>query len=213
MSAATALLRSCAVGALAIGYVVLSHYTLTTPGHETLGTLIAVTPIFLAIVSLAWNTRYRFPVLALMLAMVAILINWQSAIGLHYSRLYWIEHAGTQLLLCLMFSRTLRQGREPLCTHFARVVHGSVTPALAHYTRQVTVAWAIFFAIMAALSTLIFFSTTVRMWSIFANFFTAPLTCSMFIAEYAVRRTRDLDTEQVSILAAVKAFWKTPESR
>ncbi len=213
MSAAVVLLRSCAVGALAICYVILSHYTLITPGHETLGTIVALTPIVLAIASFSWNTGYRFVVLLLIASIVWILIEWQHTAGLHYRHLYWIEHAGTQLLLCAMFGRTLFSGREPLCTHFARVVHGSVTPALERYTRQVTVAWTIFFALMASMSTLLFFATTIRVWSIFANFFTALLTCSMFIAEYAVRRTRDLGTEHVPIMAAVKVFWNTPENR
>ncbi|MES2830988.1 MAG: hypothetical protein V4695_03240 [Pseudomonadota bacterium] len=213
MFAATALLRFGAVGALAIGYIFLSHYTLTTAGNETLGTLVAIAPIFLAAVSLAWNSRYRFPVLAFMLSVATVVTNWQEAIGLHYSTLYWVEHAGTQLLLCLMFGRTLQPGREPLCTVFARMVHGTMTPALARYTRQITLAWTMFFAVMAALSTGIFFAMPIRTWSIFANFFTAPLTCCMFIAEYAIRRTRNLDTEQVSIFAAVRAFWKMPESQ
>ena len=130
MFAAVALLRSCAVGALAISYVVLSHFTLTTPGYEELGILVAMTPIVLATVSLAWNTAYRFVVLALTAGTVWVLIDWHHTAGLNFRRLYWIEHAGTQLLLCMMFGRTLMVGREPLCTHFARIVHGPVTPAL-----------------------------------------------------------------------------------
>jgi len=211
MPTATALLRLFALGALAISYVVLAHYTLITPGQEKLGALVAITPLLLAAASLAWNTAYRYPVLVLLFAMLIGSANWQAIIGLHFSWLYWIEHAGTQLLLCLMFARSLRQGHEPLCTYLARIVHGSLTPALSRYTRQVTIAWALFFAVMALASTLIFLAAPVQHWSIFANFFTAPLTCGMFIAEYAIRRTKNLGTEQVSILAAVKAFWTAPK--
>ena len=65
---------------------------------------------------------------------------------------------------------------------------------------------------MATTSTVIFFAAPLSTWSIFANFFTAPLTCLMFIGEYAVRRQMRLDMEHVHILAAVKAAWNAPAS-
>jgi uncharacterized membrane protein len=198
--------------ALAVGYTLLAHYTNTNanPRTETLGTLLALAPIVLAALSLAWHAPYRKTMLALFCAGCAALIATWGSLEHHYSRIYWIEHAGTQLMLCMVFGRTLAPGREPMCTYFAKVVHGSLTPAIERYTRQVTRAWLLFFAAMAAGSTLIYLTAPLAAWSVFANFFTAPLTALMFVAEYAVRRRLHPDMEHAHILAAVKAFWNVP---
>jgi hypothetical protein len=90
------------------------------------------------------------------------------------------------------------------------MIHGPLTPSIERYTRQVTAAWVVFFGMMAATSSLVFFAAPLSTWSVFANFFTAPLTCLMFIAEYAARRHLHPDMEHVHILAAVKAFRNQP---
>jgi uncharacterized membrane protein len=210
MSRVMAWARCTGVIALTIGYILLAHYTNTTPDRETLGSLVALSPILLAAISLAWRSAHRSWMLALLAAGCAALFAAWSSIEHHYSRIYWMEHAGSQFILCLVFARTLGQGREPMCTYFARMVHGSLTPAIERYTRQVTAAWVIFFGMMSAASTVIFFAAPLATWSLFANFFTAPLICLMFIAEYAVRRCMHPDVEHVHILAAVKAFWNAP---
>ena len=50
----------------------------------------------------------------------------------------------------LFFGRTLFGGRVPLCTHFARMVRGELDPRVEHYTRQVTLAWTVYFVVIAA---------------------------------------------------------------
>lgn len=213
MSRVVVVARSCAVIALAVGYALLAHHTNATPGNERLGAFVALAPILLAAISLAWRSRHRIFVLGLLaVGSIALFATW-GTIEHHYSSIYWIEHAGMQSLLCLAFARTMAEGREPMCTYFARLVHGPLTPAVLRYTRQVTMAWSVFFGMVAAISTIIFFAAPLTTWSLFANFFTAPLICLMFIAEYAVRRHTDLDMEHVHILAAVKAFWNAPAGR
>jgi uncharacterized membrane protein len=213
ISRVAAVARWCAFIALAIGYTLLAHHTNTTPGNETLGAFLALAPILLAAVSVAWRSQRRaFMLVLVLIGCVALFAAW-GTMEHHYSRIFWIEHAGMQLMLCLVFARTLGQGRESMCTYFARMVHGSMTPALERYTRQVTAAWVVFFGMMATTSTIIFFVAPLSVWSIFANFFTAPLIGLMFIVEYAVRRQMDLDMEHAHILAAVKAAWTKPAGR
>jgi len=210
MPRAAVLLRVAAVIALIIGYTSLAHHTNTTPGYATLGSLIALAPFVLAALTLALRSTRRALMLALVaLACVALWLAW-PAIQQHYSRLYWIEHAGAQLILGAVFARTLAAGREPMCSYFARMVHGPLTSIMLRYTRGVTIAWVAFFGAMAAGSTLLYFLAPLGVWSAFANFFTLPLTALMFIAEYAARRHAHLDMAQVSILAAVQAVWKSP---
>jgi uncharacterized membrane protein len=213
MSRLVAMARWCAIIALAIGYTVLAHHTNTTPGNEKLGASVALAPILLAAISIALRSQRRRTMLALIgIGCIGLVMTW-SSVENHYSRIFWMEHAGMQLMLCLVFARTLSPGRESMCTYFARMVHGSMTPALLRYTRQVTVAWVIFFGAMALTSTVIFFVAPLAIWSLFANFFTAPLILLMFIAEYAVRRQMDLDMEHAHFLAALKAAWTKPAGR
>lgn len=54
-----------------------------------------------------------------------------------------------------LFARTLRRGREPLVTRFARVIEGAAhldQPGVRGYTRGVTVFWACLLGMMACLS-------------------------------------------------------------
>ncbi len=197
---------------LVLGYAFLAHYTNTATGPKTagLGLLVALTPIMLVALSMAWHARRRAAMLALFcLACVGLFAAWGS-LRQHFGLIYWLEHAGSQLILALAFARTLRAGREPMCSYFARMVHGALVPAMEHYTRQLTAAWVVFFGTMAAVSTLLFVVAPIQAWSLFANFFTGPLICTMFVAEYAVRRRLLPNIDHAHILDGIKAFWKQP---
>lgn len=197
------------VGLFVVGYALLAHYTNVT-GSETLGTLVALGPLMIAAGSLTWQwRRYRLVILLFALACVALAMMW-GRIEKHYTLIYWLEHAGTELFLCSLFGRTLLEGREPMVTYFARMIHGPLSPALQAYTRTVTKAWVIFFALMALASTLLYLLVSVEVWSMFANFFTAPLIALMFLGEYLVRRRVHPKMEHAPLLEGVKAYWKHP---
>lgn len=198
------------VAAGVVGYALLAHYTNTHASASALGAVVALAPIMLAAFSFAWHANRRFSMLALLaVACIALAMSWSTLIQ-HFSRIYWIEHAGTQLALGLWFYRTLTNGKEAACTCFARMVHGTLTPELERYTRQITAAWVIFFVVMAASSTIIYIAAPLATWSAFANFFTAPLTASMFLAEYVVRRRLHPEMDHAHILDAAKAYWNSP---
>lgn len=201
--------RRAVIVALALGYVLLAHYT-NIARTETLGTMVALAPIVLGGLSMAWNASWRKTMLVLFGVVCALIVFSWHKLEHHYSLIYWIEHAGTELVLCLTFGRTLAAGREPMCTYFARLVQGQLTPALERYTRQITQAWVVFFALMAAASTLLYYAAPLEVWSLFANFFTGPLIGSMFIGEYLVRRSLHPHMQHAHILDAVKVFWKAP---
>jgi uncharacterized membrane protein len=204
--------RWIAIAALAAGYALLAHHTMTTD-RAGLGTPVALAPLAVVAFSLAWHSSHRAAMLSAIGAACAILtIEWDT-LRHHFGMIYWIEHAGTELLLAIAFGRTLAAGKEPMCTYFARMAHGAMTPELANYSRTVTKAWAIFFVCMSASSTLIFFTAPLAMWSVFANFLTAPLIAAMFIVEYAVRQRSLPDMEHAHILTAVRLFWEKPSSR
>ena len=198
------------IAALVIGYPLLAHYTNESAHSGNLGALVAIAPVVLIALVLAWNSPQRFIMLGvLVLSCVALWAGW-SALEQHFGLVYWLQNVGFQLILFMTFGRTLIAGRQPLCTRFAEAVHAPLTPQHEIYARQVTVAWTLFFAAMALVSTGLFFLAPLATWSVFANILTLPLVVLMFIAEYWVRRWALPDMRHTHILDAVRAFRNTP---
>ena len=192
--------------AVVIGYPLLAHYT-NEPAHGgNLGALVAIAPLVLIALVLAWRSTRRFVMLGvLVLSCIALWAGW-PALENHFGLVYWLQNMGMLLVLFITFGRTLIAGRQPLCTRLAQAVHTVVTPQHEIYTRQVTIAWTLFFAAMALASTLLFFLAPLLAWSVFANFLTLPLVALMFVGEYAVRRRVLPETRDMHILDAVRAF-------
>lgn len=199
-------LRWLGIAALLIGYPVLAHYTNESASNPNLGALVAIAPVVLIALILAWRSSRRIVMLGVLaLACAALWFGW-STLEQHFGLVYWLQYMAMQLILFMTFARTLVAGRQPLCTRFAEAVHAPLTPQHENYARQVTVAWTLFFAMMALISTLLFFLAPLTVWSVFSNFLTLPLVALMFIAEYWVRRWVLPDTQNMRILDAVRAF-------
>jgi len=131
----------------------------------------------------------------------------------NFSWVYFLQHAGTYAMLAAMFGVTLARGRQPLCTRFAEVVHGSLTPEEVHYSRQVTLAWTLFLLAISLVSSALFFLVSIEVWSVFANFLSFPLILLMFVVEYGVRRRKLPHQKKHSIMDGMRAYWKTPAAR
>lgn len=200
--------RWVGIAALVVGYPVLAHFTHQSESLRPLGAAVAVAPLFLIALVLAWRSPRRALMLGVLaLACGALWLAW-PALSQKFAVLYWLQHAGMQFALLIFFGRTLMPGQLPLCTRFARAVHAPVilSPAHERYARQVTLAWTVFFAVMGAASTALFFLTPLSLWSVFANFVTPLLVASMFIVEYRVRRWLLPNLPPAHILDAVRAF-------
>ena len=198
------------IAALLLGYPLLAHYTNESGHSGSLGALVAVAPVVLIALVLAWRSPRRFVMLGvLLLSCLALWAGW-SALENHFGLVYWLQHMGMQLILFMTFGRTLIAGRQPLCTRLAHAVHAVVTPQHEIYTRQVTIAWTLFFAAMALASALLFFLAPLAIWSVFANLLTLPLVALMFIGEYWVRRSVLPEMRHMRILDSIHAFRNTP---
>ena len=202
--------RGLVIAALVIGYPLLAHYTNQSANGGNLGAWVAVTPVVLIALVLAWRSAWRLVMLGLLVLMCTALWAVWPALEQHYGFVYWLQYSGFQLVLFMTFARTLTGGRQPLCTRFAEAVHAPLTPQHEIYARQVTVAWTLFFAAMALMSAALFFLTPLTTWSVFANFMTLPLVVLMFVAEYLVRRRLLPNMRNTHILDAVRAFRNTP---
>ena len=203
------ILRWLGIITLLIGYPLLAHYTNESAHNGNLGALVALAPVILLVLVVVWRSPQRSVMLGVLLLACATLWAEWSALEQHFGLVYWLQYLGMQLVLFTTFARTLIAGRQPLCTRLAEAVHAPLTPQQEIYTRQVTVAWTLFFAAMALVSTLLFFLAPLTTWSVFANFLTLPLVVLMFIAEYWVRRWILPDMQHTHILDAIRAFRNT----
>ena len=147
-----------------------------------------------------------------MLAVVAIvggLVLWRfgAVLEARVDRVVYLENLAFNLFLTLVFALTLRPGSEALVTRLARAVRkGNMPEGIVPYTRAVTAAWASYFVIVAAISTVFYFTQSRELWSLFVNVLVWPLTAAMFAVEYWVRLRVLRDIEHVSLLATMRAF-------
>ena len=200
------MLRGIGIALLVIVYSLLAHYSHQSPDRADLGMVVALAPVLLIALILAWQAPQRVAMLLLVLAALLVL-GWQwTTLTQHAGLVYWLQYTSMQLILFAMFARTLVGGRKPLCTHFAEIVHAPLSPSHVIYARQVTVAWSAFFLAMALTSTALFFWAPINTWSIFVNFMTWPLVGLMFVAEYGVRRWRLPELRHTRLLDAVRAY-------
>ena len=203
------IVRWLGITVLVIGYPLLAHYTNESAHNGNLGALVSIAPVVLVALAQAWRSHQRLIMLGVLaLLFVALKAGWPVLIQ-HYGFVYWLQDVGIQLILLMTFGRTLIAGRQPLCTRFAEMIHAPLTLQHETYARQVTVAWTLFFAVMAMVSTLLFFLAPLPTWSVFTNFLTLPLVALMFIAEFWVRKRMLPDIPPTHILDAVQAFRNT----
>jgi uncharacterized membrane protein len=94
-------------------------------------------------------------------------------------------------LIATVFGLTLRRGRTPMIHAIAAwaMAPEPVTPEFAHYLRGQTLAWTIFFLLMALACAVLALAAPFSWWSLFANVLSWPLIGGFFCGEYLVRRT------------------------
>lgn len=158
-------------------------YTLAVPALAL--ALAGVLPLRRAVVLAAW------------LLLTAALL-WLDARG-HARAVLGTLPVWVNATLCWVFARTLRHGREPLVTRVVRVVEGAgrlAIPGVAHYTRAVTLYWALLTGVQVGLLAAcwawvqlagVAAPPLVRLW-LHAGGYALPLLA--MLAEYAWRRAR-----------------------
>jgi uncharacterized membrane protein len=90
--------------------------------------------------------------------------------------------------LLVWFARSLRRGREPVVTGFARRVRATMPMEVVRYTRGVTLAWCVFFAAHLAVSAALLALAPAALWLGFAGVLNLPLLAAMMLGEFACRR-------------------------
>lgn len=199
------LIRSVIVGILAIGYALLAHLSATQGGHGTLGALLAIGPVGLIALVFFWRSAQRVLCLTAWFLAAALISTYWSELKAQFVWVYLIQQVGVYSLLALSFGRTLALDRVPLCTRVALRVHGTLRADALRYTRQVTIAWALFFAVTTATLLVLFLAAPLRMWSAFANFGAPILVIIMFVVENRVRRRVLPNMRHAGVFATIRA--------
>src|SRR5688572_13743639 len=119
-----------------------------------------------------------------------------------------MSHAAVYLFLLWYFGRTLARGREALVSQFSRTVHGALDPEMALFTRKVTIAWCLFFAIQLIASALLFAFAPLGAWSLLVNVLHLPLVALMFVGQFVFRKIRFPDYPRVSLWQAIQVSIK-----
>jgi uncharacterized membrane protein len=194
------------VVAVSVAFAVLAHFALVDRLTPALGAFLSLLPVALLGLWAVRRARHRVLVVAgAGAAAIAVWLGWDT-LERNFPSLFFVEHAGANLALAIVFGRTLLGSREPLCTSFARLVHGALPPEVLRYSRRVTLAWTIFFAVLFALSCILYLGRFVAAWSILANIASPILVGLMFVAEYLIRHRVLPQWERVGVLGSIRAF-------
>ena len=202
------LLMMAAIAAAGAAYLAFSHL-LTIDAHPSLGMLaLGVTPVTAITLLAAWNSRLRWIALLLVAALALTVWVYLEDLRDHVNWLYFMQHAGTMVLLAITFGSTLGRGdANALCSRVTRLMlPGPPDPTYMRYTWKVTVAWTVYFVASAVVSVGLFFFGPLAVWSFFANLLTPVIVGLMFVIEYVVRVRVLPDRPHFSIAQTIQAY-------
>lgn len=204
--------RAVGTGLLAVAWAIASYFN-STSGHPSgWGVALALAPLSLVAVLGLWRMPQRWLAGVLALALLGLLV-WAWPLLVHnIAALYFLEHTGVYTLLSALFARSLVGPHESLVTQMARRVHGGIlSEHQRRYTRQVTVAWSLFFAAMVLVSVILFIWAPLQWWSAYATLLGGPLIGVMFVGEWLVRRWVMPNEERATLKEMVSA-WRSQRS-
>ncbi len=183
----------------------LAHLSATGDGHPALVVAVGWTALAAVAASIAADR----PLPGLLLTASGLVLAWvfQEALARRIDLVYLAQHAGSHLVLAVVFVRTLRPAGGPaLITRLALRVHGTLPPEIARYTRQVTIGWTAYFFAMGVTSIALFAWAPLSAWSVLANLVTLPLIVAGFLVEYGLRHLLHPRFEHVSIFESIRAY-------
>jgi len=153
------------------------------------------------------NINLKYPIFVLLMLAIGAAV-WLFALQLrsHYQWFFLIQDLAFFVLLAYYFASSLRAGREPLCTFFARHVHHALSPELLKYTRFLTKVWVLFFVFTGCISSLLFFFASNAVWAFFTNLLVPFLAVGVFVVENACRRFVLPPADRVGLLGTYSAL-------
>lgn len=111
--------------------------------------------------------------------------------------------------LFILFARTLKSGRKPLISVLAQRFHGRLSPQSVVYTRRLTLAWAILFAVIVLELIALAFFAPAAAWSLYANAFNFVFIAVFFLAEFCLRRWFVTDVKHMRLFELLRFLKQT----
>lgn len=170
-----------------IAYAILAHHAASAPQPGLFEACVFIVPLMALALVMAWRSPARTWWLLGWAVSAAALWAVRDRLGAGTQWVLLAQHVGINAALCLGFGRTLAADSVPLISRLARMVHGELSPRLVRYTRGATLAWTLFFAVVALLSVLLFALAPAAVWSGYVNLLSLPLLGAMFAGEYLAR--------------------------
>lgn len=198
--------RMILVGLLTVVYIVASHWLMTSAPPSPWNAVALLTPMLAAIAFGAVHARQ--PGRAFLAAAGIVALCIQAAVGvlIPAPSLYLGQHVAINLMLGLWFGSTLRPGSDALITVMAARVHERVPPSLAAYTRNLTRVWTVYFFVIAASSTLLFYTLPFDRWAEFSNLICPATIALLFVGERLLRYRLHPDFERSTIADQIRAY-------
>ena len=185
-------------------YAVGSHLLMSRAAEAPWAVAVLLGPMLAGVAAFLWRggrTPARVGVVVAVLALAWLVARGGAGT---VDALYVAQHAGLHAALGAIFALTLRQPLS-MIGRVASRVH-ALTPAMVVYTRQVTLAWTVYFFAMALLSVLAWRLAPWSAWSLLANLVTPVAICVLFVGEYLLRYRLHPEFERVPLRAAIGAW-------
>ena len=157
--------------------------------------------------------RWRGAAILLLLAAPVVLLLSVTDIA---QPLVYVPPIALNLCLAAVFARTLRAGREPLISTFARLERGTLEPDLARYTRTLTAVWVAFFIGAASLSAWLAAAAPAAVWGAFTAVGNHVAVAALYLGEHVFRRWRFPQYRHASPVALamiVATRWRSLSTR
>ena len=174
-----------------------------------LGLLASLVPTFVVIAVLIARTPFLGRRLLISTAALtsAFLINEFGF--LKPQNIYLINFIAIYAIFFKEFYGSLRRNQVPLCTRFAMLVHESISPQLARYTRALTYSWAAFFGIQIPIWFGLFFVLSTQLWSELVSLVPPVLMVALFVIDLTARQILlPYEDRKDSLLRTIRALIK-----
>ncbi len=208
MTRLTRLLVIAVIAVAGAAYLIFSHLLTIDERPSLLMLALGVTPLTVMALLAAWHSRMRWLALTLLAVLALTVLLYLEELRNHVNWLYFMQHAGTMVLLAITFGSTLGRGdADALCSRVTRLMlAGPADPVYMRYTWKVTLVWTAYFIASGVVSVGLFFYGPLAVWSYFANLLTPVIVGLMFVIEYLVRVRVLPDRAHFSIAQTIQAY-------
>lgn len=207
-------LRNVGVLLLMAAWMLAAHVGSTGWGNADFNAVVAVLPIAVAVLLALWRWPQWGVRVAGVVGLLALVAWLWPQLRHNVPLLYYLQHLGIHVALGVLFGKSLLGPGDALITRMARrIFDHELSERKVRYTRNVTLAWTLFFFINALVSTGLFLWAPAAVWSMHANVLTGPLIAVMFLVELVWRQLVLPPHERPGLADIVRAYRRESAAR